>query len=115
MLGNDPIYQYDEDCVFSGEWGDYSQTHLAPELLTMEPISACGKDPAWVDWYIDNFKTNCLSFGYTQAGQENSFGWDNMREGYQRQLETINRKRGKGGDKGRDFGGYRQVVQDELF
>ena len=95
MLGNDPIYQYDEDIVFAGNPGCYSREYLG-EVMTLEPTSPCGKDPAWVEWYIDNFKDNNLSFGYSQVGQENSMGWEGMKDGYTGQMQLIAEKLKRG-------------------
>ena len=38
----------------------------------------------------------CLAFGYAQAGQENSFTWDNMREGLEMQMPLIDSLRRAG-------------------
>jgi len=72
MLGSDPIRQYEASCSSNGQ-----------DVITLEPISPKGgKDPRWVDWFFDAiFKEPCLSFGYAQAGQENSFGWEYMESG----------------------------------
>ena len=43
-----------------------------------------------MDWYLDtNFNGDCLSFGYTQVGQENSFGWDSMKDGLAYQFKKL--------------------------
>jgi len=80
MLGSDPIYQYDFGMKADG--GPQS----VQGVVTLEPVyagaSGGGGVPAWVDWYLnENFSGRCLSFGYAQAGQENSFGWDSMKNG----------------------------------
>lgn len=89
MLGSDPIYQYD--------WGlEQSQSLESQELqgvVTLEPVF-CGEggggDPKWVDWYLkENFAPDTLSFGYTQIGQENSFGWEAMEKGLCYQFSRI--------------------------
>lgn len=83
MLGSDPVYQYD--------FGMSAQTG-APErqgVITLEPVynGAGGGMPEWVDWYMrENFNGDCLTFGYAQAGQENSFGWPGMRQGLEYQF-----------------------------
>lgn len=94
MLGSDPIYQYDE--------GLLNDENLIPsscqQVITLEPIySNGGGSPEWVRWFFNEiYNEDCLSFGYTQAGQENSFGWPAMREGFIDQMKFIAEKAGKG-------------------
>lgn len=81
MLGSDPIYQY--DCS--------ADEHYNPALLqhvySLEPAWSTGKDPAWVDWYLrNNFDEECITWAYTQAGQENPFRWRNFGEGLTMQM-----------------------------
>jgi hypothetical protein len=73
MLGSDPIYQYGEDLMKNGQG-----------VISLEPISSPGGgDPLWCEWFFKTLAdSECLTFGYTQAGQENSFGWDMMKDGY---------------------------------
>ncbi len=87
MLGSDPIYQYDagavmEDGFHSASW---------QPVITLEPVyPEGGGSEAWIKWYLkENFNGICLSFGYTQAGQENSFGWPLMEKGLVMQFEQI--------------------------
>ena len=78
MLGSDPVYQY--DCGLDLQSG----AARWQGVTTLEPVyrKGGGGEQAWVDWYLrENFSGECLSFGYTQAGQENSFGWDAMKDG----------------------------------
>ncbi|MBE6756999.1 MAG: hypothetical protein E7552_00405 [Ruminococcaceae bacterium] len=78
MLGSDPVYQYDAGM------DPHQQTTPSQAVYTLEPSypNGGGADPRWVDWYMrENFNGDCLSFGYAQAGQENSFGWDLMQKG----------------------------------
>lgn len=79
MLGSDPIYQYD---IGLGKKGEYNPSHCQ-SVATLEPAyPKCGGNPEWIDWYLkENFKDGCLSFGYTQSGQENPFGWPVMEKG----------------------------------
>ena len=99
MLGSDPVYQYDAGLNISG-----AASECQP-VITLEPVytgesgfthvgnsSGGGGVPGWVDWYFkENFNGKCLSFGYAQAGQENSFGWDAMKGGWLYQMEKIKR------------------------
>ncbi len=72
MLGSDPIYQHG----------------TTPGLQSLEPVYAeAGGSPKWVAWFMDNLiHQPSLAFGYTQAGQENSFGWEAMRHGLTNQV-----------------------------
>lgn len=68
MLGSDPVAQYDE-----GEGGKAAMHNV----LTLEPVSMAGRDPAWVRWFLTTMSEGpCLAFNYIQAGQENSFVWE---------------------------------------
>jgi hypothetical protein len=85
MLGSDPIYQYDsgmDEQFNSCEWQD---------VITLEPAyTTGGGSPEWVRWFFkENFNGLCLSFGYAQVGQENSFGWESMKKGYEDQMNLI--------------------------
>lgn len=78
MLGSDPIYQHG----------------TTPGLISLEPVykSGGGGMPRWVDWFMNNLVSQpCLAFAYTQAGQENSFGWDAMEQGLTYQIPLIAR------------------------
>ncbi|MBO4422542.1 MAG: hypothetical protein J5879_03830 [Clostridia bacterium] len=87
MLGSDPIYQYDMGLDVNGAAAEWQG------VATLEPVYAGrdgGGNPDWVDWYLDeNFSGRCISFGYTQAGQENSFGWPRMKDGLTYQIKKI--------------------------
>lgn len=88
MLGSDPIVQYDRN--LDEEYNPADRQGVA----TLEPVcEQFGGSPEWVKWYMkENFNGHCLSFGYTQAGQENSFGWDAMKSGLEFQLPYIAQK-----------------------
>jgi len=76
MLGSDPIYQHG----------------TTPGLISLEPVYKAGGGgmPKWVDWFMDNLtRQPVLAFGYTQAGQENSFGWDAMKDGLTYQVKLF--------------------------
>ncbi len=81
MLGSDPILAYDHQ-VFGYD------NEKAP---TLEPAQR-GRNPQWCDWYFSEvINENGLSFQYTQTGQENSFGWERMKNGYRYQFALIKR------------------------
>lgn len=67
MLGSDPIYQHG----------------TTPGLQSLEPVyPEAGGSEKWVTWFMNNMITHpSLAFAYTQAGQENSFGWEGMKKG----------------------------------
>ena len=74
MLGSDPIYQ-----------------GFSPGMWTLEPVyPAAGGSADWVNWFLHNLIDRpSLAFGYTQAGQENSFGWQAMKTGLTLQLTLL--------------------------
>ena len=83
MLGSDPIDQYDNGLGES-----------AQGVVTLEPVYTGGAGgggvPAWVRWFLDlQTSTPCLAFAYTQAGQENSFGWPAMEKGLTDQVKRL--------------------------
>jgi len=80
MLGSDPIYQYDLGI------GGHHQG-----VITLEPVygNAGGSKP-WVEWLFNSmFKDPCMTFSYTQAGQENSFTWGSMKNGLEMQIPML--------------------------
>lgn len=84
MLGSDHVYQYDRGVNVS------DNDHLIQSVISLEPVyqnGGGGGDPEWVDWYMrENFNGECLSFGYAQAGQENSMSWPSMKDGTEYQF-----------------------------
>ncbi len=83
MLGSDPVYAYD----YQVRWDDYRMTAV-PTLECISP--PCGGDPGWVKSYFDNiFSGSGISFQYTQAGQENSFGWKRLGKAFVEQMAII--------------------------
>ncbi len=91
MLGSDPIYQY--DCGIPGDNGQ--------GVITLEPVytgtEGGGGVPKWVDWYArENYNGDCLTFGYAQCGQENSFGWEDMEKGLTYQFELFAKLQSEG-------------------
>jgi len=79
MLGSDHVYQYDLG-VSLEDGADVCQ-----RVFMLEPVytgGGGGGEPKWVDWFPrENNNGGCLSFGYAQAGQENPFGWQRMKNG----------------------------------
>jgi hypothetical protein len=90
MLGSDPVYQYD-----SGLGTIWQQ------VVTLEPVYAGGDgggcSQKWVKWFFDMIdRGECLGFNYLQAGQENSFTWDRMKDGLLLQFPMIKEYSDKG-------------------
>lgn len=89
MLGSDPVYQYDFGLdVQNG-------ADRVQGVVTLEPVytgsgTGGGGVPEWVDWFLsENYNGDCLTFGYAQAGQENSFGWEAMGDGLSYQFRRF--------------------------
>lgn len=84
MLGSDPVRQYDTG-IGAGRQG----------VITLEPVyNEGGKNATWVNWFFREFVTGAsMDFAYTQAGQENSFTWASMKDGYELQMPLIARLR----------------------
>jgi len=87
MLGSDPIHQYD-----SGLGGNTQR------VVSLEPVYKFGGgDSAWCTWYFDEFLEGaCMEYAYTQTGQENSFAWKRMSQGFNIQMPTIAAMRDEG-------------------
>jgi len=87
MLGSDPIHQYDNglgtDCQ---------------RVVSLEPVYAGGGgDADWCQWYFDAFVEGAaMAYGYVQAGQENSFTWKRMSQGFGIQMPMIARLQKEG-------------------
>lgn len=75
MLGSDPIYQHG----------------ITPGMYTLEPVYPnAGGSTNWVATFMDNLVGEpSLAFAFTQAGQENSFGWEAMSNGLTEQIKLI--------------------------
>ncbi len=86
MLGSDPIRQYDDGVGVQRQ-----------RVVTLEPVyPEAGGDSAWVNWFFKELVGGeSLAFGYTQAGQENSFTWDAMAKGLGIQFPLIAQLRDK--------------------
>lgn len=85
MLGPDPIYQYDMGL---------GEPDRAQSVCTLEPVYAeGGGSETWVEWYLcENYNDKCLSHAYAQFGQENSFGWEAIKNGLPMQFRLLNDK-----------------------
>ena len=82
MLGADPIYQYDMNI------GD---SNMCQHVTSLEPVYGnSGCDEKWVKWYLEeNFNNKGISLSYTQAGQENSMGWESISRGLPMQFRIL--------------------------
>ena len=111
MLGSDQVYQYDFGLQLDAE------KEISQSVITLEPACKGGGDnPRWIDWFLkENFNGECLTFGYAQAGQENSFGWAGMEKGLTYQFTAFEKLQREGkitvetmGESGR---WYRQMYE----
>lgn len=117
MLGADPVLQYDFGL-------DLNVGAEKQRVVTLEPVYPFGGgSKKWVDRYLkENFNGKCLSFGYAQAGQENSFGWKAMRKGLKYQFKKFDELQMEGkltvetlGESGRYFrGAFSQTPQSAI-
>lgn len=116
MLGIDPIYGYDEN--------KDSENH--PRLngcFTMEPYWDCGKDREVMEWYFREYYENpSLAGSHATTGQENSFGWEGIADGYRLQLELAQKWMSEGkltvetlGETGRRFRKAFRDTRPRLF
>ncbi|MBQ9112456.1 MAG: hypothetical protein IJY08_02635 [Clostridia bacterium] len=79
MLGSDPILAYDYQ-IFRYD---------SERCPTLEPAQR-GSNSRWCDWFFDEVMAEGgLCFRYAQTGQENSFGWDRMKNGTEYQFPLI--------------------------
>ncbi len=87
MLGSDPIHQYD-----NGLGGNTQR------VVSLEPVYKFGGgDSAWCAWYFNEFVEGaCMEYAYTQTGQENSFAWKRMSQGFNIQMPAIAAMRDEG-------------------
>ena len=84
MLGSDAIYAYD----YQVKKEDYK----VDRIPTLEPASPLyGSQKYWIDSFFETtFCGHGISHQYTQAGQENSFGWEQrIKTGYIYQMSHI--------------------------
>ncbi len=87
MLGSDPIHQYD-----NGLGGNVQR------VVSLEPVYAGGGgNEEWCNWYYNEFILGeSLNYAYVQTGQENSFTWKRMKQGFDIQMPIIDRLRSAG-------------------
>ena len=92
------------------KWNEYMKDVMVMEMdpetgaktqgvITLEPVynGKGGGVPVWVDWFLqENYNDDCLTFGYAQAGQENPFGWDKMKDGLIYQFAQFDRLQKEG-------------------
>ncbi len=80
MLGSDPIYQYDTGLGRSRQG-----------VISLEPVyPQSGGDRNWVAYFLESIVNQpSLAFNYAQAGQENSFTWDAMKDGLHMQFPML--------------------------
>ncbi len=80
MLGIDPIYDNTAERPKARLGGCY----------TMEPYWPCGHNEDAMRWYFRTYYENdSLSGSYATTGQENSFGWVGVEEGYRLQVRLM--------------------------
>ena len=86
MLGSDPIYQYD------------TSLNSPQGVITLEPAcSGAGDNQKWVEWYFRTMFTQpSLAFNYVQVGQENSFTWNRIKQGWNIQIPLVAQWRNEG-------------------
>ena len=83
LLGQDPVYYYDDQIRY-------------PD--TMEPAWPSGQSETFVDRFLDMIAhAPTQSIAYAQLGQENSFGWPQMRKAYPMQMDKLAKALGEGG------------------
>ncbi len=87
MLGSDPIYQY--ECNLGPD--DEAAPSFDQGVVSLEPVyTEGGGNPPWVRWFFDSMVNQpCVSFSYAQVGQENAFGWPEMKVGLTDQMEYL--------------------------
>ena len=86
MLGSDPIYQYD------------TSLNAPQGVITLEPAcNGAGNNQKWVEWYFRTIFTKpALAFNYVHVGQENSFTWPRIEQGWNIQIPLVARWKEEG-------------------
>ena len=81
MLGSSAAFAYDFQLC------DYDGVHKT--IPTLEPVQLA-RNNEWGEFLLGEiFGGKGLAFQYAQIGQENSFGWDNMRDGIEFQFKKV--------------------------
>lgn len=80
MLGSDPVYQY-----------DFGVGGVRQNVATLEPVSyGFGDKEEWIRWFLkEQSEEVCIGYTYFQAGQENSFTWEKIKDGFLLQMPLI--------------------------
>lgn len=79
LLGPDPIYSF-ESGLREGISGVYS----------LEPVAPLGRDKKFYSWMFKRLsEEEQIGMSYLQVGQENNFLWDNIKPGFEPQLNYI--------------------------
>ncbi len=82
LLGIDPIRGYNES--------RYSKHPKLKGCATMEPVWSYGKSEGYMRWFFKTYFDNeTMGLAYTQIGQENSFGWDSMKDAFPMQYDLV--------------------------
>ena len=80
MLGPDPTYNYD----------DRKYGVIADGIATMEPCWKTGSNPHAMEVLFRTYYENpCLTQAHATTGQENSFGWEMIENGYRLQARML--------------------------
>lgn len=78
LLGSEPIRAYWEK--------RYADSPECYGCATMEPVWNYGQSEDYMRWFFKTyFENENMGLGYTQIGQENSFGWPAMKKGIELQ------------------------------
>lgn len=88
LLGIEPIRGYGKK---------YYDTPECDGCPTMEPYWAMGKNKKCMEWFFKTyFENENMGLNFTQIGQENSFGWEGMKEGLELQYALTDKYRREG-------------------
>lgn len=89
LLGIEPIRGYWEQ--------RYANSPECGGCATMEPYWKYGQQQRYMEWFFKTyFENENMGVAYTQIGQENSFGWEGMKDGLELQYALVDRYRREG-------------------
>ncbi len=93
MLGIDPIYELDNRRYHTkGE-----PFNIPYPIYTLEPCYKMGQTESYVNWFMDTYYgSQNLQFSYAQMGQENSFYWSGIENGWRVQMKVLKERRDMG-------------------